>query len=123
MKYTLKKILYSIYLLVSKAFYRCMGRRIIVAFGEQLKTTPDTIFPDFYHFKIPKQPYPARIVQYTDFVQMNAICAYLMKVSNGGVVIDVGAHHGAYAILCGKLLQKKGGKVIAIEPNPDSYEI
>jgi FkbM family methyltransferase len=39
------------------------------------------------------------------------------------VVVDVGAHHGVYAILLGKAAQRKQGIVVAIEPNPASFKI
>jgi FkbM family methyltransferase len=37
--------------------------------------------------------------------------------------VDIGAYHGVYAILLGKIVQQKGGKVIAVEPNQESYKV
>jgi FkbM family methyltransferase len=37
--------------------------------------------------------------------------------------VEVGAHHGAYEVLLGKLLREHGGRLIALEPNPISFEI
>jgi FkbM family methyltransferase len=98
------------------------GKRKIMAFGEQLYLAPETVFPDYYNFKLPKNRYPYRIVQYADFVQLNAVCAHLQRASTNPIVVDIGAHHGSYAIVCGKIAQKNGGKVIAVEPNPSSFE-
>jgi FkbM family methyltransferase len=38
-------------------------------------------------------------------------------------IVDIGAHHGAYAIILGRIVKEKGGKVIAVEPNPESYAV
>jgi FkbM family methyltransferase len=44
------------------------------------------------------------------------------KPENGQIVIDLGAHVGKYAIRSGKIVGSKG-MVIAVEAEPESYEI
>jgi len=44
------------------------------------------------------------------------------KPENGHIVIDLGAHVGKYAIRSGKMVGKEG-KVIAVEAEPQSYEM
>lgn len=119
----IKMVLYVTYSAVRRTVHGAVGKRKIGAFGEQLYLAPETVFPDYYNFKLPKNSYPSRIVQYADFVQLNAVCAHLQVSTTKPVVIDIGAHHGSYAILCGKIVQRRGGKVIAVEPNPNSYDV
>jgi FkbM family methyltransferase len=47
----------------------------------------------------------------------------VQKRKHAPIIVDVGAHHGAYAIVLGKLAQEKGGKIIAVEPDPDSFAV
>jgi FkbM family methyltransferase len=54
---------------------------------------------------------------------MHAICNFVSELRNQPVIIDVGAHHGAYAVLIGQIVRHLNGKVIAVEPNPRSFKI
>jgi FkbM family methyltransferase len=47
----------------------------------------------------------------------------VQKMNHAPVIVDVGAHHGAYAIVLGKLVRERGGKIIAVEPDPDSFAV
>ncbi len=47
------------------------------------------------------------------------ICVCVLPI----LLLLIGAHHGAYAILCGKIIESKGGKVIAVEPSPVSFGV
>jgi len=44
-------------------------------------------------------------------------------LKNGGVFIDVGAYLGFFSNYAHKLVRKKGGLVIAVEPDPYNYII
>lgn len=45
---------------------------------------------------------------------------FIEQIEFPATIINMGAHHGAYAIVLGRILQKSrhGGKIDAIEPNP-----
>lgn len=45
----------------------------------------------------------------------------MTELKDPSVVVDVGAHQGAYAILLGNLVQKN--TIIAVEPNPQRFKI
>lgn len=119
----LKSIIYKAGINILRMFWRIKGRRNIKAFGEDYHVTADTIFPNYRKFRLPKKGCLSEIVRYTDYVQLHSVVNYVSQLKNRPTVIDVGAHHGAYAVILGKIVQKMGGRVIAIEPNPDSYSV
>ena len=87
--------------------------------------SPETVFPDYWNLRLPVGGVRSKIVKYGDFVQMHSMVDFIERIEAPVTIIDVGAHHGAYAIVLGRLLQQMGhsGKIIAIEPNPISYAV
>ncbi|HAM52390.1 MAG TPA: hypothetical protein DCP92_17470, partial [Nitrospiraceae bacterium] len=93
------------------------------AFGHQLIVTYNTVFPSYRKLRLPKGGCLSEIVKYTDYVQIHAVCNFVSALKGPSAIIDIGAHHGAYAILIGHVVRHSNGKVIAVEPNPQSFEI
>jgi FkbM family methyltransferase len=74
-----------------------------------IRRMPLTTFCDDTNFG-PLLPYTQEPCEYKWF---------LHSLQNGGIFIDVGANVGGYSIrAC-----KRGSKVIAVEPDPDNYQI
>lgn len=119
----IKSIIYNAVIRLLRLFWRVSGGRRISAFGHQITVSPDTIFPSYRKLRLPGGGCRSEIVKYADYVQMHAVCDFVFELQNRPVIIDVGAHHGSYAIVLGKMLQMKKGKLIAVEPNPESFEI
>lgn len=121
--FKLKSQLYHAILSIQTLFWHIIGYRRITAFGFRLKLSPCTIFPSYRKLRLPHNGYLSEIVRYGDFVQMHVINSRIELMMSPPVIIDVGAHHGAYAVMMGKLVEHRGGRVLAIEPNPISYKI
>lgn len=117
-----KRIIYEASLNACRYFWKLSAGRRIRAFGERFRVTPNTIFPTYRKFPLPKGDCLSEIVRYTDFVQLHSLCNLVTKLEKP-TIVEIGAHHGAYAIILGKFAQKKGGKVIALEPNPESFNV
>lgn len=115
--------LYHLFLSIQRFFWRTKGFRRITAFGVNLKISGNTVFPSYRKHKLPVGGHLSDIVRYADFVQFHAICNRIDKMTKPPVILEVGAHHGAYAVTLGKLVEAKGGRVVALEPNPESYRI
>lgn len=98
------------------------GRRITV-FSREIILGPETVFPHSRRFPLPTGTPEARIVGYGDFVQMHAAVRHLEQCAATPVVVEVGAHHGAYAVVFGKIAQPRGGTVLALEPDPESFAV
>ncbi len=92
-----------------------------MVFGQSLRVTGGTVFPCYRSHPLPVGFHKSQIVRYADYVQLHAICDFIARATRPLTVVEVGAHHGAYAVIIGKLLRQQGGKVIAIEPHPASY--
>jgi FkbM family methyltransferase len=120
MKHKLKRLLYIAVLSILKLFWTICGRRKIKAFGEDFFVTPHTIFPSYRKFSLPKGDCKSEIVRFADYVQLHSLCNCITNSINP-VVVEIGAHHGAYAVILGKLTQKRNGRLIAVEPNPQSF--
>jgi FkbM family methyltransferase len=99
------------------------GGRYEKVFGYGLRLHPLTEFPTYRNLKLPSSALRKAIVRYGDFVQIHSIYSFIEGLPEKPVVVEVGAHHGAYAVLLGKLVQEKNGIVIAIEPNGASFTI
>lgn len=112
--------LYNIYRII---YWRLIGGRRIDVFGQSLKVDPLTDFPYYRTHPIPSGSHKSRIVRYVDYVQQHAIADLISRANSPLTIIEVGAHQGGYAVILGKLLGSIGGKVVAIEPNPISFEI
>jgi len=99
--YFLKRIIYLTGLKVAQAIWKMSG-------GGGRK------------FPLSRGNWKSEIVRYTDFVQLHSVCEYISKIDKP-IVVEIGAYHGAYSIILGQIIKKKDGKVIAVEPNPSSY--
>jgi FkbM family methyltransferase len=124
MRQLIKKIIYQVGMGVKNVYWSLMGRRHSV-FGVNLSLVRETVFPDFWNLRLPVGGAKSKIVKYGDFVQMHSMVDFIARIDTHVTIIDVGAHHGAYAIVLGKILQRRklGGRIIAIEPNPVSYSV
>ena len=91
--------------------------------GLDLVVAPATVFPTHRRLRLPRGGPRSEIVRYADFVQMHSCCQYCASLTHPPTIVDVGAHHGGYAVILGKIAQKRGGKVMAIEPNPSSFSV
>lgn len=118
-----KSAIYRLVQYVLRLIWRVAGGRRITAFGEAISVVPETVFPSYRRLRLPRREGTSEIVRYGDFVQIHAAMAYLDSLDHAVTVIDVGAHHGAYAVLLGKMVQRKGGRLIAVEPNPVCFEV
>lgn len=66
---------------------------------------------------MPREDCRSRVVAFADLVQAHAVCNAVASIPPPPVIIDVGAHHGEYAVLLGGMLKARGGGVvIAVEP-------
>jgi len=121
----IRSVIYQIGIRALKAFWHMNGARHITAFGYRYRFTPDTIFPTYRHLRLPEGKYKSRIVRYADFVQFHSVFRYIYEFKDSPNIMDIGAHHGAYAVVLGKVVKERGlgGGVIAIEPNPNSYNV
>jgi FkbM family methyltransferase len=74
---------------------------------------------------LPEEGCRSKIVAYADLVQAHAVCDYVGGLADRPVIIDVGAHNGAYALLLGGLMKSRGGggQLIAVEPDPHNVSI
>lgn len=115
-----KRIAYLSLETLRRTAWAAVGGRRVFAMGESLRLAPETVFPTYRNLRLPRGRCRSKIVRYCDFVQMHACCAYCETLKQPFTVVDVGAHHGAYAVLLGKMAQRHGGRVIAVEPNPTS---
>lgn len=114
---------YGIYHMLQQIYWRLAGGRTEVVFGDRFRFEPSTHFPSFVGLHLPKRKILSTIVRYGDYVQTHAAYRIVEETKHPPVVVDVGAHHGIYAILLGKAVQRKKGVVVAIEPNPASFRI
>ena len=106
-----------------QAWWAMRGGQVRRVFGEVLRFSPQTT----YSFHRPKPQLPAgefrsRIVAHGDVVQLHACWRYLLEITRPPIVFEVGAFEGVYAVLLGQAARKKGGKVLAFEPNWRNYE-
>jgi FkbM family methyltransferase len=118
--YRVKRVLYLCVMYILRFYWRFTGGRHIAVLGEKMVVTSDTIFPTYRKFPLQKGDCFSEIVRLTDYVQLHAIAAFLADKYRP-VIVEVGAHHGAYAVIIGKLIKKSGGILIAIEPDYKSF--
>jgi len=124
LKLKIKRFIYRTCVALLRLYWGAVGRKASV-FGQSINLLPKTVFPSFWNLRLPTGDAHSQIVRYGDFVQMHSMVTYVAQLKHPAVIIDVGAHHGAYAIVLGKILQKMGvgGKIIAVEPNPLSFAV
>ena len=108
---------------IRQAYWTISGGRKENVFGEQFNFASSTHFPSFRGLRFPPGEIFSTIVRYGDYVQTHSAYLSLMEMNHPPVLVDIGAHHGAYAVLLGKLVQTKKGTIIAVEPNPEAFEI
>jgi FkbM family methyltransferase len=121
MEKALKSIMYRFGIDILKLYWKLKGSRHITAFGDEYKVTPETLFPNHRHLRLPRGSCLSEIVRYTDFVQMHAVCRYVKELTDSPTILDVGAYHGVYGVVIGKIIKARGGTMIAIEPNPEAF--
>jgi len=119
----IKEFIYQTGMRSLRLFWRKRGGRRIRVFGEKFVVTSDTIFPTYRKFPLPRNQDGTDIVRYCDYVQIHALVRCLAKITSTSTIVEVGAHHGAYAVLLGKIAKKVKGRVIAIEPNPEAFKV
>jgi FkbM family methyltransferase len=118
-----KAYIYRLLQTLLRYTWRADGGRRITAFGGEITIAPETVFPSYRRLRLPRGSAKSEIVRYGDFVQLHSAMAYLDSLRRPVTVVDVGAHHGAYAVLLGKVVQKMGGRVIAVEPNASCFDV
>ena len=114
---------YSVFDVVRRTYWKISGGRKETVFGEKFLFSPSTHYPAYRGLRLPKGGVLDASVRYGDYVQIHSAFLFLEELSHPPLVVDIGAHHGIYAVLLGKLVQRKKGKLIAVEPNPDAFRI
>ncbi len=117
------KRVYEILQTLLRGYWRITRGRKERVFGDDFLFDPSTHFPSFRRLKLPRNEIFSTIVRYGDYVQTHSAYRIVHDVKHEPVVVDVGAHHGIYAVLLGKAAQRKKGTVLAIEPNPSAFKI
>jgi len=119
----LKRLIYLVYSKGRSILWRLLGGRRVKAMGLSLNLHPHTVWPGRRGMRLPHGVCRSTIVSFVDFVQAHAVCNAIESMTEP-VIIDVGAHHGEYALLLGGILKaKNAGIVIAIEPDPENTVI
>jgi len=120
----MKSIVYRIWQMLLKMFWHLSGGRRLKSMGVALNLHPATVWPGRRGLKMPQGDCLSKIVAFSDLVQSHALCRITSMLPDNPVIIDVGAHHGEYAVLLGSLLkQHGGGTLIAIEPDVSNVKI
>lgn len=119
----LKRVCYQAAIGLARAWWRVRGGRHLTVFGLKFVVAPETVFPHYRRFPLPKRRCESEIVRYVDYVQLHSVMMYLEELRAPPTIVEVGAHHGAYAVLLGKKAKELGGKVVAVEPNPQACAV
>lgn len=116
--FAMKNIGYLCYQIIRRIIWHLTGGRREKAMGLSLNLHHNTVWPGQRGLRLPKDNCNSKVVAYTDLVQAHAVCNVIEHIQNP-VIIDVGAHHGEYAVLLGGLLKQKrlDGALVAIEPD------
>lgn len=119
----LKRLAYSTLQFIKKSTWFLKRGRREKAMGLSLNLHPETVWPGRRGMRLPPDNCRSLIVPFVDYVQAHAVSNAIEKIDEP-VIIDVGAHHGEYALLLGGLLKAKDrGLVIAIEPDDENISI
>jgi FkbM family methyltransferase len=118
-----KRFLYGAAVGLARWWWRLRGGRRLTVFGSRIIVTPETVFPHYRKFSLPKGGCRSEIVRYVDYVQLHSVVMYLEQLHTPPTIVEVGAHHGAYAVLLGKKAEELGGRVVAVEPNPEASAV
>ena len=116
-------IVYRAFLKMAKVYWSLTGGRKEEVFGYNFRFLPSTHYPAYFGLRLPKGSIETTIVRYGDYVQLHSAYAFLMGLSHPPTLVDIGAHHGVYAILLGEIIRQRNGTVIAIEPDPHAFEV
>jgi FkbM family methyltransferase len=119
----LKRLLYQTAVAFARWWWRMRGGRHLTVFGLQIVVVPETVFPHYRKFSLPKGGCESEIVRYVDYVQLHSVMLYLEELRTPPTIVEVGAHNGAYTVLLGKKAKELGGMVVAVEPNRETYEL
>ncbi len=119
MLYIAKSCLYKSIVGLRRAIHL---RKHVIVHDHRLAFTHNTEVALPHRYKSPTEGRRPRIVMYTDMVQFNSVCDYVLGLPRPATIVDVGAHHGLYAVTLGAL-SGAGGKVLAIEPEPRSFSV
>jgi FkbM family methyltransferase len=105
-----------------KRIWTLVGGRRLSAFGHRLQVDPETELPESRRYRIPLHQSREQLFRYTDHVQLRSTSAYLDAFAGSPIVVEVGAHTGAYACILGSIIKQKNGRMLAVEPNPDHFD-
>ena len=120
---SLNRFAYLSYRILAEIWWSLWGYRPTRTLGKRFKLHPGSVWPDSRHYKLPSHGVRSRLVAYTDLVQFHAASSFVAGLSGTPVVVDVGAHHGLYALALGHLIAPCGGRLLAVEPNPKNVAI
>lgn len=101
-------------------FRRIRGFRSLELFGIKVKLSPFSEMSESVWFHYPKKSPKDRIVAYADYVQWHSLVEKIRILDRPPVILEIGAHHGVYAAVLGKLIKAKGGQFIAVEASPSN---
>ena len=117
------RVAYRAYDALRKIFWSATGGRREAVFGLQFRFSPSSSFPAYRGLRLPSRDIFSTIVRHGDYVQLHSSYVFLKELKRAPVVVDVGAHHGIYAVILGKLVQQMHGKVIAVGPSPEAFSV
>jgi len=119
----LNRVCYQAAVGLARSWWRARGGRHLTVFGLKIVVAPETVFPHYRKFPLPKGGCESEIVRYVDYVQLHSVMMYLEELRTAPTIVEVGAHHGAHAVLLGKKARELGGMVVAVEPNPQACAV
>jgi FkbM family methyltransferase len=108
---------------LQRLYWNALGGRKLRAFGNVNIFDARTALPNRIKYPLPRKGSRADINTYADYVQMRAMCNYVASLEEPPVIVEVGAFHGIHTVMLGNIARKLGGRLIAIEPNPVSFEV
>lgn len=102
---------------------RARGWKEVAVFGETLRFQVGSRVFEGEFRRYPRETVSTDYVLFVDYVQLRSVVHAVQALRRPPVFVDIGAYHGEYAVLVGKLVQPKGGKVLAIEPDESNFDI